>query len=150
VLQKSTLAQSRAKQIPEGRYLLGDGGYPNLPWLVAPYRDKVHQPRREIAFNGKLSSYRSMVERSFGRLKNRWQRLYDLNVDIEVASKWVLSACILHNLLMIVLGMMIMMKILFSKYQKHEVTGMIWSMCASRHVMRLGNRMLAISELLMC
>ncbi|KAI5058041.1 hypothetical protein GOP47_0026211 [Adiantum capillus-veneris] len=80
-------------------YILGDGGYLNLPWLVIPFpyveRDDILQQ-----FNYKLSSTRIVVERAFGRLKQMWGYLQQRvrQPDVELLPKVIATCCILHNI----------------------------------------------------
>eukprot|EP01018_Ginkgo_biloba_P027055 Gb_13002 [translate_table: standard] len=48
-------------------YIVGDGGYPLLPWLIIPFSGAVTNAQK--LFNFKLSSTRIVVERAFGKLK---------------------------------------------------------------------------------
>eukprot|EP01018_Ginkgo_biloba_P036428 Gb_18442 [translate_table: standard] len=54
-------------------YIVGDGGYPLLPWLIIPFSGVVTNAQK--LFNFKLSSMRIVVERAFGKLKNTWRLL---------------------------------------------------------------------------
>ena len=80
-------------------YLLGDSGYPNLPWLVTPHRGN-NLTMLETLYNRKLRRGRGVVENAFGILKTTWRELLgksDLNV---VYMPDVITACaILHNIL---------------------------------------------------
>ncbi|KAF3788920.1 hypothetical protein EJ110_NYTH05917 [Nymphaea thermarum] len=70
--------------VPEGKYYLADGGYPNIQGLLTPYRGHryhmsefstrgARSPRtREELFNHRHSSLRNTVERTFGMLKGRF------------------------------------------------------------------------------
>eukprot|EP01018_Ginkgo_biloba_P005547 Gb_28439 [translate_table: standard] len=48
-------------------YIIGDGGYPLLPWLIIPSGVLTDNQRE---FNFKLSSTRIIVKCAFGKLKN--------------------------------------------------------------------------------
>ncbi|GLJ08613.1 hypothetical protein SUGI_0092320 [Cryptomeria japonica] len=48
-------------------YIVGDGGYPLLPWLITPFSGAATDDKK--SFNFKLSSTRIVVERAFGKLK---------------------------------------------------------------------------------
>ncbi|MCO5567981.1 hypothetical protein L7F22_021677 [Adiantum nelumboides] len=52
-------------------YILTDGGYLDLPWLVSPFPVPGADVERQ-GFNFKLSSTRTVVERTFGQLKQMW------------------------------------------------------------------------------
>ncbi|MCO5575250.1 hypothetical protein L7F22_029050 [Adiantum nelumboides] len=90
--------------IPYGRqrireYILGDGGYLNLPWLVIPFlvSNIVEDTQK---FNYKLSSTRIVVERAFGRLKQMWGNLHQRikQPDVELLPRIIAACCILHNI----------------------------------------------------
>ncbi|KAB0800107.1 hypothetical protein PPYR_07987 [Photinus pyralis] len=55
--------------------ILGDSAYPNLDWLVTPFKDNGKLSVRQKEFNKKISATRVIVENSFGLLKCRFRRL---------------------------------------------------------------------------
>ena len=81
-------------------HILGDSAYPNLSWLLAPFRDNGHLTRAQRQYNQTHSSIRSTVERAFGLLKGRFTRLtyIDQRKNVETIVSTVLSACVLHNI----------------------------------------------------
>lgn len=67
-------------------------------WLITPFRDNGHLTRRQQSFNQKLSSLRSLVERSIRLLKGRWRKLGILeHIDIELMVHLIMATCVLHN-----------------------------------------------------
>ncbi|KAI5064349.1 hypothetical protein GOP47_0021019 [Adiantum capillus-veneris] len=52
-------------------------------------------------FDRKISKGRVKVENAFGLLKNRWQILRDLNVDLAFAPTVIGACCFLHNFVQI-------------------------------------------------
>lgn len=64
-------------------HLIGDGGFPLKSWLMVPYRQSGHLSKYKKCFNRKLSSTRSVVERAFGDLKNRFRRCQNIEASIE-------------------------------------------------------------------
>lgn len=50
--------------------VLGDPAYPNLPWLVPPFRDNGALTAQQIEFNYRHSATRVKAENGFGDLKN--------------------------------------------------------------------------------
>jgi hypothetical protein len=82
------------------KYILGDGGYPNLSWLVIPYKDTGRGlVQKQTYFNFKHSQTRIKVEQAFGLLKGRWRcLLHNLEVSLEIVSYIVTVCCILHNI----------------------------------------------------
>lgn len=79
-------------------HLLGDSAYPNLSWLIAPFKDFGNLNGRKRQFNYRLSKARVCIEHAFGLLKGRWRRLLYINTtDMKKASKIILACCVLHN-----------------------------------------------------
>ena len=80
-------------------YLLGDSGYPNLPWLVTPHRGN-NLTMLEALYNMKLRRGRRVVENAFGILKMTWRELLGKSELNVVYMPDVITACaILHNIL---------------------------------------------------
>ena len=80
-------------------YLLGDSGYPNLPWLVTPHRGN-NLTILEALYNRKLRRGRGVVENAFGILKSTWRELLGKSELNVVYMPDVITACaILHNIL---------------------------------------------------
>jgi hypothetical protein len=65
---------------------LGDGGYPNLSWLIVSYKDIGRGLiQKQTYFNRKYSQTRIKVEQAFGLLKGRWRcLLHSLEVSFEI------------------------------------------------------------------
>ena len=86
---------------PKGRYWLGDAGYGNSEFVMAPYRgvryylkevrqtDLKPENAKEL-FNLRHSSLRNVIERIFGVLKRQWQILggkgckYSIETQIDL------------------------------------------------------------------
>lgn len=79
-------------------YIVGDGGFLLLPWLMIPFEGPVTIEQRR--FNFKLSSTRIVVERAFERLKSVWRYLYGVvcHPDIHTLPKVIFVCCMLHNI----------------------------------------------------
>lgn len=80
-------------------YIIGDAGYPLLPWLIVPYARGVDKWKDD--FNYMLSSTRMCVERSFGRLKGTWRILSRVlwKPRIKRLGPMIVACCVLHNLI---------------------------------------------------
>ncbi|XP_053676469.1 uncharacterized protein LOC128726673 [Anopheles nili] len=80
--------------------LLGDHGYPLLPWLITPYppgNEALTDPQR--SFNVYIAKARSGISKAFERLVGRWKVLNrGLNLDINFVSEVIITCCILHNI----------------------------------------------------
>ncbi|XP_049935002.1 protein ALP1-like isoform X2 [Nymphaea colorata] len=96
--------------VPEGKYYLADGGYPNIVGFLTPYRrHRYHlsefdtpgerRPRTpQELFNHRHSSLRNTVERTFGMLKARFPVLkMQVQYPFKKQALIVLATCVLHN-----------------------------------------------------
>ncbi|GBG61306.1 hypothetical protein CBR_g19839 [Chara braunii] len=84
-----------------GRYLLGDQGYPLLPWLMTPF-GRFAQTEYDRAFDLSHSAARSCIERTFGRLKAVWRNFIRRHIcNLKIVCKEFMAICILHNLMII-------------------------------------------------
>lgn len=84
--------------IPRNQHLIGDSAYPLLCNLMTPFRDNGHLTRSQSMYNIKLSSIRSIIERSFGLLKTKFRRLKYLDIsDFDLGMQMIAAACVLHN-----------------------------------------------------
>lgn len=83
-------------------YLFGDSAYPLMLNLMKPFQDNGHLTPQQIIYNTKLSSIRSIIERTFALLKCKFRRLKFLDVEtVNTGNKIILASCILHNLILI-------------------------------------------------
>lgn len=81
------------------KIILGDSAYPNLHWLVTPFKDYGNLSREQRQFNYKISSTRVVVENALGLLKGRFRRLRRLdNIDKTTCSEIIMGCCVLHNI----------------------------------------------------
>ena len=81
-------------------HLLGDSGYPLLPWLMTPFDEP--QTSSEKKYNKSHKKTRCLVEGSFGRLKMRFRILDHTGGHLcyrpEKVSKMMIVCCMLHNI----------------------------------------------------
>ncbi|XP_055999976.1 putative nuclease HARBI1 [Ostrea edulis] len=98
VLRQSPLFQNGQALCGEG-HLLGDSAYPNMSWLLTPFRDNGRLTNVQLHYNYTHSSIRSTVERAFGLLKGRFTRLQHINQnEVESIIHTIVTGCILHNI----------------------------------------------------
>ena len=77
-------------------HLLGDQGYPNLKWILRPYKTKPNHTYTH--FNKSLSKGRMIIENAFGLLKVKWRRMEKLVFHSEEkCALFSLACCVLHN-----------------------------------------------------
>jgi hypothetical protein len=98
VFRRSPLYHSLQQMCGDG-HILADSAYPNLPWVLAPFRDNGQLTPVQRHFNRVHASIRSTVERAFAVLKGRFPRLKYINQkDIETMIATILTACVIHNI----------------------------------------------------
>jgi hypothetical protein len=82
-------------------YLLGDSGYPLLPWLMVPHKNVRNLSVLETLFNKKLRKGRSVVENAFGILKQTFKELLvKSELDVVFLPDVITCCAILHNVLL--------------------------------------------------
>ncbi|XP_044763578.1 putative nuclease HARBI1 [Coccinella septempunctata] len=83
-------------------HLLGDSAYPLMTNLLTPYRDNGHLNDIQNNYNYRMNSIRSVIERTFGRLKGKFRRLKYLDIgDPDFGTHIISAACVLHNFLIL-------------------------------------------------
>jgi len=95
-----TLSENADHLCPGGSFLLGDAGYPLTCHLITPVRDTGSLSSAEKLFNYYHSSTHMVIERSFGLLKGRFQRLKMVTAEVDKCVQTIVCACILHNMCM--------------------------------------------------
>ncbi|XP_067234567.1 putative nuclease HARBI1 [Chanodichthys erythropterus] len=99
---KNSPIYSRQLYPPEGRCILGDGGYPCLTspiTIMTPYREPVASPV-EARYNRHHSRARCIIERAFGMLKTRWRSIFFKALEVSPDFTPIVVTCcvILHNM----------------------------------------------------
>jgi len=84
------ISNARIHFIPRQLHLIGDSAYPLMTNLMTPYKDNGHLTLQQIRYNVKLSSIRSIIERSFGLLKTKFRRLKYLDIsDFDLGNNMI-------------------------------------------------------------
>jgi hypothetical protein len=98
VYRNSFFYQNVSTLINGWDYLLGDSAYPLSTFLIKPFNNPENNLQTQ--FNIKHSLHRVVVENAFGRLKNRFGCLKELNVRKISSAVRITECCmILHNFL---------------------------------------------------
>jgi hypothetical protein len=73
ILNGSKLKVSSGSEI--GEYIIGDAGYPLLPWLITPYEEE-DLPYYKVEFNRRHSTATTVAVRALATLKDTWKFLH--------------------------------------------------------------------------
>ncbi|KAG8371428.1 hypothetical protein BUALT_Bualt13G0086600 [Buddleja alternifolia] len=80
-------------------YIVGDSGFPLLPWLVTPYQGKeLSENKAEL--NERIIATHSVADKALKRLKEGWKMIKgDMwRPDKHKLPRFILVCCILHNI----------------------------------------------------
>ncbi|XP_072179304.1 putative nuclease HARBI1 [Diadema setosum] len=97
IFQNQTLLQKFESGQLQG-ILLGDSGYPLLPYLMTPILNP--QTRAEHAYNHAHVHTRSIIEQLNGQIKNKFRCLigHGLQISPQRACNIITAACVLFNI----------------------------------------------------
>ena len=97
-----TLLTHLMPSLPAGFYVIGDGGYRGLRWLLTPFKRKQGEmlPRKEERWNYYHSLVRGIIEKVFGVLKAkfRWMLRGIPLADPDMYATYFVACAILHNM----------------------------------------------------
>ncbi|KAF2318677.1 hypothetical protein GH714_010022 [Hevea brasiliensis] len=81
-----------------GEYIIGDAGFPLLPWLLTPFQDALPDHRAE--FNKQHAATRAVAEIALARLKEMWRIIHGVMwlPDKNRLPRIVFVCCLLHNI----------------------------------------------------
>ncbi|KAE8717999.1 hypothetical protein F3Y22_tig00110020pilonHSYRG00423 [Hibiscus syriacus] len=81
-------------------YIIGDAGFPLLPWLLTPYQGKGLSDL-QIEFNKRHAATRMVVQMALARLKEMWRIIHGVMwmPDRNRLPRIILVCCLLHNIL---------------------------------------------------
>ncbi|KAM7527822.1 hypothetical protein LguiB_031232 [Lonicera macranthoides] len=101
--EKGERLKGKKVKLSEGvklrEYIIGDLGFPQLPWLMTPYKEK-ELSEFELEFNKRHFETRVVAKRALARLKEVW-RIIQGNMwrpDKHKLPRVILVCCILHNI----------------------------------------------------
>ncbi|GAB4824364.1 hypothetical protein Ancab_040293 [Ancistrocladus abbreviatus] len=82
-----------------GEYVIGDLGFPLLPWLITPYPGK-DLPEPKCEFNRRHFATRLVAQRALTRLKEMWKIIQGVmwRPDKHRLPRIILVCCLLHNI----------------------------------------------------
>ncbi|CAI0411411.1 unnamed protein product [Linum tenue] len=82
-----------------GEYIVGDAGFPLLPWLITPFQHAA--PGHQVDFNKRHSASRSVAKIALARLKEMWRIIHGVMwlPDKNKLPRIVFVCCLLHNIL---------------------------------------------------
>ncbi|XP_068644504.1 protein ALP1-like [Aristolochia californica] len=80
-------------------YIIGDVGFPLLPWLITPYPGK-DLPYSKADFNRRHFATRMVAHRALARLKDMWKIVRGVmwRPDKHKLPRIILVCCLLHNI----------------------------------------------------
>ncbi|KAL3653134.1 hypothetical protein CASFOL_002815 [Castilleja foliolosa] len=101
ILQSSSLFKlcQEGERLTKPEYLIGDSGFPLLPWLLTPYQGKGLS-ESEVEFNKRLVATHAVAQRALARLKEDWRMIHGemWRPDKHKLPRFILVCCILHNI----------------------------------------------------
>ncbi|XP_049441439.1 putative nuclease HARBI1 [Epinephelus fuscoguttatus] len=95
ILRESHLYQKLQQTAPDG-ILLGDSGYPLLPWLMTPFATITNDSQQR--YNNVHATTRGTIERLNKVIKRRFACLNYLRVEPQKACHIICACIVLHNL----------------------------------------------------
>ncbi|KAL3625894.1 hypothetical protein CASFOL_030423 [Castilleja foliolosa] len=101
VLQSSNLFKlcQKGERLTGPEYVIGDSGFPLLPWLLTPYQGEGLS-EIEVEFNKRLVATHVVAQRALTRLKEDWRMIKGemWRPDKHKLPRFILVCCILHNI----------------------------------------------------
>jgi hypothetical protein len=93
------LVSLKDEGLTDSWYVLGDSAYSQTEWMMKPYPALDPEEEGEkLTYNIYHARARVAVENAFGRLKQRWRRLFNVDCDsIETVVEWTHACMLLHN-----------------------------------------------------
>ncbi|XP_047080686.1 putative disease resistance protein RGA4 [Lolium rigidum] len=83
-----------------GEYLIGDEGYPLLPWLLTPYQEE-NLSDSKAEFNRRHSAATTWAQKALSMLQEKWKCLQEdvwWPENLQARFKMIQACCRLHNI----------------------------------------------------
>ncbi|XP_030848477.1 putative nuclease HARBI1 [Strongylocentrotus purpuratus] len=96
IFSECTLKEQLEARADGSELLLGDSGYPCLPYLLTPLLRP--QGRPNVRYNTAHKRGRCVIERTFGRWKRRFPCLNDLRVKVDTTFTIIVACSVLWNI----------------------------------------------------
>ncbi|KAK1601261.1 hypothetical protein QYE76_026978 [Lolium multiflorum] len=83
-----------------GEYIIGDAGYPLLPWLLTPYQEEnLSDPK--VEFNRRHSAATACARKALAMFQEKWKCLQEdvwWPENLQTRYKMIYACCRLHNI----------------------------------------------------
>ncbi|KAM3345319.1 protein ALP1-like [Capsicum galapagoense] len=81
-------------------YIVGDSGFPLLPWVLTPYTGRKLSDH-QVDYNKRHFATRKVAQRALARLKDKWKIIQGVmwRPDKQKLPRMILVCCLLHNIL---------------------------------------------------
>jgi hypothetical protein len=83
-----------------GEYIIGDAGYPLLPWLLTPYQEEDLSDSK-AEFNRRHSAATTCATEALERFQETWKFLQEQTwcpANVETLTEAIYACCMLHNI----------------------------------------------------
>ncbi|ONK76969.1 uncharacterized protein A4U43_C02F1770 [Asparagus officinalis] len=101
---KNSRLNGKKMHISEGseirEYIIGDGAFPLLPWLITPFSGKEGVTESMMEFNRRHCATRMVAQRAMARMKEMWRIVQGemWRPDKHRLPRIILVCCLLHNI----------------------------------------------------
>lgn len=96
-LNGETMKLSEGTELRE--YIVGDTGFPLLPWLLTPYRGETLSEYK-ASFNSRHTATHAVAQKALSQLKETWKIIAGemWRPDKDRLPRIILVCCLLHNI----------------------------------------------------